>query len=292
MRKLVSCMAIIICLVLAIPLAGGCSEPEEENTFTRLLSLLPAEAKEGRVITLINYKLFWQANGIQIYDSDNLRIDREEYVYKLIDITNDGHFYGEDIFRFSSYWTSMGTYLDMSSIKDENIGYKVTDVDAEINNIFSLYSPDFMLFGADSFGGNEDMMLAAVGELSQQATEIVRRAIGDRKEEYVFLNPQTGKRWVSIHKAFDKAVMKLGLTTKEGKKIKTRVAKKSVAKKPSRVTAVDTILNIIKKSRQGVDKATLKKKTRLKDNNIRTILYRLKKQGKVKSAGRGIYVKA
>ena len=80
--------------------------------------------------------------------------------------------------------------------------------------------------------------------------------------------------------------------SKPGKKTKARVAKKRVARKTTRVTAVDTVLTIIKKNRKGVDKATLKKKTRLKDNNIRTILYRLKKQGEVKSAGRGIYVKA
>ncbi len=80
--------------------------------------------------------------------------------------------------------------------------------------------------------------------------------------------------------------------SKPGKKTKARVAKKRVARKTTRVTAVDTVLSIIKKNRKGVDKATLKKQTRLKDNNIRTILYRLKKQGEVKSAGRGIYVKA
>jgi predicted Rossmann fold nucleotide-binding protein DprA/Smf involved in DNA uptake len=80
--------------------------------------------------------------------------------------------------------------------------------------------------------------------------------------------------------------------SKPAKKKKARVAKKRVARKTTRATAVDTVLSIIKKNRKGVDKATLKKETRLKDNNIRTILYRLKKQGKVKSAGRGIYVKA
>lgn len=80
--------------------------------------------------------------------------------------------------------------------------------------------------------------------------------------------------------------------SKTGKKSKAGVAKKRVAGKSPRVTAVDTVLTIIKKSRTGVDKGTLKKETRLKDNNIRTILYRLKKQGKIKSAGRGIYVKA
>lgn len=76
------------------------------------------------------------------------------------------------------------------------------------------------------------------------------------------------------------------------KKPKTKAVKKAVAKKAAKATATDTVLAIIKRSRKGVDKATLTNKTGLKDNNIRTILYRLSKQGKIKSVGKGLYVKA
>jgi len=75
-------------------------------------------------------------------------------------------------------------------------------------------------------------------------------------------------------------------------KAKPKAAKKAVAKKPTRVSASDTVLAIIKRNRKGVDKATLVKKTGFKDSNIRTILYRLSKQGKIKTEGRGLYVKA
>jgi len=68
--------------------------------------------------------------------------------------------------------------------------------------------------------------------------------------------------------------------------------RKAVAKKPTRVSSRDTVLAIIKRSRKGVDKATLIKKTGLKDSNIHTILYRLSKQGKIKTEGKGLYVKA
>jgi hypothetical protein len=163
-------LAILCIFTLAEVMAGGsCAAPSEENTFVELLKLLPAEAKEGRVITLIDYKLFRQANGIQIYDNDGQRIDRDEYINILIDIIWDDSFFGDDIFRFSSYWTSMGNNLDRSSIKEENIGYEVTDIDAEINNIFSLYSPEIILSGGDAFKVNEDMMIAAFGEFNQQA---------------------------------------------------------------------------------------------------------------------------
>ncbi len=76
------------------------------------------------------------------------------------------------------------------------------------------------------------------------------------------------------------------------KKPKAKAVKKGTAKKPTRVSSSDTVLAIIKRSRKGIDTATLEKKTGLKDNHIRTILSRLKKQGKIKSEPKGLYVKA
>jgi predicted Rossmann fold nucleotide-binding protein DprA/Smf involved in DNA uptake len=71
-----------------------------------------------------------------------------------------------------------------------------------------------------------------------------------------------------------------------------KATRKAIAKKPTKVPASETVLAIIKRSRKGIDIAALKKKTGLKDSNIRTILYRLSKQGKIKSEGKGLYVKA
>ena len=76
------------------------------------------------------------------------------------------------------------------------------------------------------------------------------------------------------------------------KKPKAKAVKKAVAKKPVKLSASGTVLAIIKRSRKGVDTVALIKKTGLKDTNIRTILYRLSKQGKIKTEGKGLYVKA
>ena len=76
------------------------------------------------------------------------------------------------------------------------------------------------------------------------------------------------------------------------KKPKAKAVKKAVTKKPAKLSASDTVLAIIKRSRKAVDKAALTKKTGFKDSNIRTILYRLSKQGKIKTEGKGLYVKA
>ncbi len=48
--------------------------------------------------------------------------------------------------------------------------------------------------------------------LGHSAVEVLKRAIGKRKEGHVFINSQTGTRYVSIHKTFNRAVSKLGLT--------------------------------------------------------------------------------
>ena len=76
------------------------------------------------------------------------------------------------------------------------------------------------------------------------------------------------------------------------KKPKAKAVRKTTAKKPTRVSASGTVLAIIKRSRKGIDTVALRKKTGFKYNHVRTILYRLKKQGKIKSGGRALYVKA
>ena len=48
--------------------------------------------------------------------------------------------------------------------------------------------------------------------LGPTAVDLLKRVIGNRKEGYVFINPQTLNRYVSINKTFDRAVRKLGLT--------------------------------------------------------------------------------
>jgi len=71
-----------------------------------------------------------------------------------------------------------------------------------------------------------------------------------------------------------------------------KAAKKAIAKKPTSVSSSGTVLALITRSKKGIDMATLKKKTGFRHNNIRTIIYRLRKQGKIKSERKGLYVKA
>jgi len=76
-------------------------------------------------------------------------------------------------------------------------------------------------------------------------------------------------------------------------KAKAKTAKKAPAKKKgAALTATDQVVNIIKRSKKGADAPTLMKKTGLADKTIRNILFRAGKLGKIKRAGRGVYVAA
>jgi predicted Rossmann fold nucleotide-binding protein DprA/Smf involved in DNA uptake len=74
--------------------------------------------------------------------------------------------------------------------------------------------------------------------------------------------------------------------------------KKAVAKKPikktvaaKQPTAVDAVFAIIKRAKKGVNVATIKQKTGYDNKKIHNLVYNLKKQGKIKSPIKGVYVK-
>ena len=92
----------------------------------------------------------------------------------------------------------------------------------------------------------------------------------------------------------DKMLKRLGKLEKAqaAKKPKAKAVKKAAAKKPAGVSATETVLAIIKRSRKGIDTATLEKKTAFEGRKIRDIIYKLRKQGKIKTEGKGLYVKA
>ena len=73
---------------------------------------------------------------------------------------------------------------------------------------------------------------------------------------------------------------------------KKAAIKKAAVKKTAKVTASETLYVIIARSKKGVSSATLKKKTGFNDQKIRDNIYRLRKQNKIESTGKGIYIKA
>ena len=75
---------------------------------------------------------------------------------------------------------------------------------------------------------------------------------------------------------------------------KKKVAKKKVAKKAAKgkATVLDAVFDVIKKSRNGANIATLKAKTGLESRQLSNALYKLSKKKTIKSKARGVYIKA
>jgi len=76
------------------------------------------------------------------------------------------------------------------------------------------------------------------------------------------------------------------------KKPKAKARKKVVGKKAKKTNPSDTVLAIIKRSKKGIDVATLEKRTGFKKNNLRAIIFRLRKKEEIQSEGKGLYIKA
>lgn len=123
----------------------------------------------------------------------------------------------------------------------------------------------------------------------------------EKKMEKLLKDFDTGSKpqKASKPKVAKKAVSKK-TTAKKAPTKKTPAKKKAVNKAPAKkasapqkavqATATDQILNIIKRSKKGVDVPTLKKKTGFNDKKVRNIVFRAAKEGRIKKSGRGIYV--
>jgi predicted Rossmann fold nucleotide-binding protein DprA/Smf involved in DNA uptake len=75
---------------------------------------------------------------------------------------------------------------------------------------------------------------------------------------------------------------------------KKAAAKKAVAKKAApaqQVTMLDSVFDIIKRTKKGVTVAQLKEKTKLNPRQLSNALYKLTKKGKIQTKSRGLYVK-
>jgi putative endonuclease len=75
------------------------------------------------------------------------------------------------------------------------------------------------------------------------------------------------------------------------KAVKKARAKKAVVRKTAPATAADKIFAIIKRSK-GVNIETLMNKTGYERKAVYNVIYKLTKQGKIKTVAKGVYVKA
>ena len=111
---------------------------------------------------------------------------------------------------------------------------------------------------------------------------------------------KTEKLMKAMEKA-EKAQAPISKTTKKApakkipkaKTVKKTVAKKSPVKKgAAKITDTDKLINIIKRTKNGVSAQVLAKKTGFNAKKVANIIFRTAKQGKIKRKGKGIYVAA
>jgi hypothetical protein len=74
--------------------------------------------------------------------------------------------------------------------------------------------------------------------------------------------------------------------------VKMAAVKKPAAKKTAQLSAVDTAFGLIKRYKKGISTAALMEKTGFDQKKVYNIIYKLNSLGKIKSVGKGVYVKA
>ena len=65
-----------------------------------------------------------------------------------------------------------------------------------------------------------------------------------------------------------------------------------IGRRKTALTAIDVVLDTIKRSKQGIGFAAIQAKTGFDEKKIRNIIFRLNKIGKIKRKSRGIYIAA
>ena len=104
------------------------------------------------------------------------------------------------------------------------------------------------------------------------------------------------KSLAALSKQVEKLSSQVGKTpaVKKSAAKKPAVAKKTAATKSAPAggkTVLDTVFDVIKRSKKGVTVAQLKTKTQLDARQLSNALYKLSKKGMVKAPSRGLYLK-
>jgi hypothetical protein len=89
-----------------------------------------------------------------------------------------------------------------------------------------------------------------------------------------------------------KAVKKAKAKPGKVKAVKKAPAKKVVVRRTAPPTAADKVFAIIKRCKKGINTEALMNKTGYERKAISNCIYKLTKQGKIKTVAKGVYVKA
>lgn len=124
--------------------------------------------------------------------------------------------------------------------------------------------------------------------------EAISKALNGLAQKVDKLQEQIGEQTEPTKKPKPKAVKAKAVKKTAVKKVAAKKAapKKAASKKVAPATAADTVFTIIKRSKKGFGTAALMEKTGYNQKKIANLVFKLKKQGKIKSVNKGVYVKA
>ncbi len=180
--------------------------------------------------------------------------------------------------------------LIQQTIKDQS--YKLLETaektsarmiaESDLSGMFGIDMEDHIHFDPPKSGKKVSSNMKA----SRKAVKSVKTKSTKRKPEL-----KTGSKKKAGQTSSEKTGLKKTTKSTLAKTRSKKPAKKSPAKRKIAEFA-DTvqILNIIKRSRKGVDVAILKQKTGFDDKKIRNVIYKAHKKGIIRRAGRGIYL--
>jgi TRAP-type C4-dicarboxylate transport system substrate-binding protein len=110
-------------------------------------------------------------------------------------------------------------------------------------------------------------------------------SIAAMQKKLAKLKAQAGGKAGTAKKAAPKAPKKAAAAKK-------KAAPKKGASSEAKGTVLESVLDVISKSRSGANIADLKAKTNLESRQLSNALYKLSKKGQIKTISRGVYVKA
>jgi predicted Rossmann fold nucleotide-binding protein DprA/Smf involved in DNA uptake len=108
------------------------------------------------------------------------------------------------------------------------------------------------------------------------------------------------KQMKDLKKSLEKVASDLNKAAKQVEKLAgdleakpaKMASKKVLNRTATQPTAADTVYKVIARLKNGANIATIKQKTGYDNKKIHNLVYKLKKQGKIKSETKGVYVKA
>ena len=137
--------------------------------------------------------------------------------------------------------------------------------------------------------------MAKISKLKIEGNEMtIKQDLKSLQKQFKALEKKMEKLIAAAEKSETPKVAKKTAAKPVKAKITKRapVKKVPVKKKTAPPTATDQVLNIIKRSKKGINAASLMAKTGFDLKKVRNILHRTYKQGKIKRVGKGIYVGA